>query len=30
MADAVAWVARVLPNRPAIPVLSGLLLEADG
>ncbi|WP_030919765.1 DNA polymerase III subunit beta [Streptosporangium amethystogenes] len=30
LADAVAWVARVLPNRPAIPVLSGLLLEADG
>ncbi|WP_440101380.1 DNA polymerase III subunit beta [Streptosporangium sp. H16] len=29
LADAVAWVARVLPNRPAIPVLSGLLLEAD-
>ncbi|GAA4224300.1 DNA polymerase-3 subunit beta [Streptosporangium album] len=28
LADAVAWVARVLPNRPAIPVLSGLLLEA--
>lgn len=30
LADAVAWAARVLPNRPAIPVLSGLLLEADG
>lgn len=29
LADAVAWVARVLPNRPAVPVLSGLLLEAD-
>lgn len=30
LADAVAWVARALPNRPALPVLSGLLLEADG
>lgn len=30
LADAVAWVARVLPSRPAVPVLSGLLLEADG
>ncbi|GAA2844143.1 DNA polymerase III subunit beta [Streptosporangium fragile] len=29
LADAVAWVARALPNRPAVPVLSGLLLEAD-
>ncbi|MEV4247169.1 DNA polymerase III subunit beta [Streptosporangium canum] len=29
LADAVAWVARALPNRPALPVLSGLLLEAD-
>ncbi|MFF5205170.1 DNA polymerase III subunit beta [Streptosporangium sp. NPDC000396] len=29
LADAVAWAARVLPNRPAVPVLSGLLLEAD-
>jgi DNA polymerase III subunit beta len=28
LADAVAWTARVLPGRPAIPVLSGLLLEA--
>ncbi|MER5317881.1 DNA polymerase III subunit beta [Streptosporangium roseum] len=28
LADAVAWVARALPNRPALPVLSGLLLEA--
>ncbi|MFJ2028060.1 DNA polymerase III subunit beta [Streptosporangium sp. NPDC087985] len=28
LADAVAWAARLLPNRPAIPVLSGLLLEA--
>lgn len=29
-ADAVAWTARVLPARPAVPVLSGLLLEAGG
>ncbi|MEU7000315.1 DNA polymerase III subunit beta [Nonomuraea sp. NPDC046570] len=28
LADAVAWAARVLPTRPAAPVLSGLLLEA--
>ncbi|GGK60201.1 DNA polymerase III subunit beta [Planomonospora parontospora subsp. parontospora] len=28
LAEAVAWAARVLPARPAIPVLSGLLLEA--
>ncbi|MEV7908299.1 DNA polymerase III subunit beta, partial [Streptomyces anulatus] len=30
LADAVVWAARALPNRPAVPVLSGLLLEADG
>jgi DNA polymerase-3 subunit beta len=29
-AEAVAWVARALPSRPVIPVLAGLLLEADG
>jgi DNA polymerase III subunit beta len=29
LADAVAWAARALPSRPAAPVLSGLLLEAD-
>ncbi|MFI6509748.1 DNA polymerase III subunit beta [Streptosporangium sp. NPDC050855] len=29
LADAVAWVARALPSRPTLPVLSGLLLEAD-
>ncbi|MBP2704626.1 DNA polymerase III subunit beta [Microbispora sp. RL4-1S] len=29
LAEAVAWAARVLPARPAVPVLSGLLLEAD-
>ncbi|WP_084955428.1 DNA polymerase III subunit beta [Thermoactinospora rubra] len=28
LAEAVAWAARVLPTRPAAPVLSGLLLEA--
>ncbi|MEV0586568.1 DNA polymerase III subunit beta [Nonomuraea sp. NPDC050310] len=28
LAEAVAWAARVLPSRPAAPVLSGLLLEA--
>src|SRR5215469_3962297 len=31
LADAVAWVARELPSRPVVPVLSGLRLEAgDG
>lgn len=29
LADAVAWAARALPNRPPVPVLAGLLLEAD-
>ncbi|MFF4622528.1 DNA polymerase III subunit beta [Nonomuraea jabiensis] len=29
LADAVAWAARVLPSRPVVPVLSGLLLEAS-
>ncbi|MET7336403.1 DNA polymerase III subunit beta [Nonomuraea sp. NPDC005650] len=29
LADAVAWAARVLPTRPVVPVLSGLLLEAS-
>lgn len=28
-ADAVAWTARSLPNRPSIPVLAGMLIEAD-
>ncbi|GAA3789029.1 DNA polymerase III subunit beta [Sphaerisporangium flaviroseum] len=28
LADAVAWSARALPGRPAVPVLSGILLEA--
>ncbi|WP_285780147.1 DNA polymerase III subunit beta [Microtetraspora sp. NBRC 13810] len=28
LADTVAWTARVLPARPVVPVLSGLLLDA--
>jgi DNA polymerase-3 subunit beta len=28
LADALAWVARALPTRPVVPVLSGLRLEA--
>jgi DNA polymerase-3 subunit beta len=28
LADAVAWTARMLPARPALPVLAGLLIEA--
>ncbi|XVQ10943.1 DNA polymerase III subunit beta [Spirillospora sp. CA-255316] len=28
LADAVAWAARTLPSRPALPVLAGLLVEA--
>src|ERR1700722_16046114 len=28
-ADAVAWVARTLPSRPAVPVLSGVLLTGS-
>ena len=28
--EAVAWVARALPSRPVVPVLSGLLFQADG
>ncbi len=30
LADAVAWVARSLPNRPTAPILAGLLLQAQG
>lgn len=31
LADTVAWVARSLPNRPSLPVLAGMLIEArDG
>jgi len=29
LADAVSWVARGLPARPPVPVLSGVLIEAD-
>jgi len=29
LAEAVAWVARSLPSRPVLPILSGLLLEAS-
>ncbi|GAA4962511.1 DNA polymerase III subunit beta [Kineococcus glutinatus] len=29
LADAVAWAARALPNRPPVPVLAGVLLDAD-
>ncbi len=29
LADALAWVARALPSRPVVPVLSGLRLEAS-
>src|ERR1700728_1823580 len=28
LAEAVAWVARALPSRPVLPILSGLLLRA--
>ena len=30
LADAVAWVARSLPNRPTAPILAGLLMDASG
>ncbi|WP_433330817.1 DNA polymerase III subunit beta [Spirillospora sp. CA-294931] len=29
LADAVAWAARTLPSRPALPVLAGMLIEAS-
>jgi len=29
-AEAVSWVARALPTRPVVPVLSGMLLHVDG
>ena len=29
LADAVTWAARALPSRPPVPVLAGLVLEAD-
>ncbi len=28
-ADSVAWVARTLPSRPSVPILGGVLLDAD-
>lgn len=30
LADAVQWVARSLPNRPSVPILAGLCIEASG
>jgi DNA polymerase III subunit beta len=30
LAQAVSWVARALPTRPVVPVLSGLLLQVEG
>jgi DNA polymerase-3 subunit beta len=30
LADAVAWTARALPARPAVPVLAGMRLQASG
>ncbi|RRD46131.1 DNA polymerase III subunit beta [Tessaracoccus sp. OH4464_COT-324] len=30
LADAVAWAARSLPSRPTAPILSGMLLTAEG
>lgn len=30
LADSVAWAARTLPSRPSLPILAGLLVEADG
>lgn len=29
LADAVAWASRAVPNRPPVPVLAGVLVEAD-
>lgn len=29
LAESVAWAARTLPSRPSLPILAGLLLEAD-
>lgn len=29
LADSVAWAARTLPSRPSLPILAGLLLEAE-
>ncbi|HZC39986.1 MAG TPA: DNA polymerase III subunit beta, partial [Streptosporangiaceae bacterium] len=30
LAEAVGWMARALPSRPVVPVLSGLRLAAGG
>jgi DNA polymerase-3 subunit beta len=30
LADSVAWAARTLPSRPSMPMLAGLLVEAEG
>lgn len=30
LGEAVSWVARALPTRPVVPILSGLLVQADG
>ncbi|MBT2206934.1 DNA polymerase III subunit beta [Actinomadura sp. NEAU-AAG7] len=30
LAEAVAWAARTLPSRPALPVLAGMLIEVTG
>ena len=30
MAEAVAWAARSLPNRPTVPILAGLFVRAEG
>lgn len=30
LADAVQWVARILPNRPSVPILAGLRIDASG
>ena len=29
LADSVAWAARTLPSRPSLPILAGLLIEAE-
>lgn len=29
-ADAVSWVAKILPNRPTVPITAGILLRAEG
>ncbi|MFM9797395.1 DNA polymerase III subunit beta, partial [Streptomyces turgidiscabies] len=29
LAESVAWAARSLPSRPSVPILAGLLVEAE-